>query len=474
MILYNDSVTEKVQILKEKDKLEQLILDLEKTINKDDLALEKLNNLKKAVFELQKKLPTDDHKKYLAEIVLEEQNQFSSNSLILAPVGSGKSTLIKNVLINSKDEKKSLILVSTRFLKETVLKNDENLGIKVLKKKYNNNDSGKIILMTYHEFGLRIKDNNSFVENVGKIFCDEVHSLPEYKEYSGSGNFNLIKFALEHAMKYLFNKQPGKQIFYFTATDENFLKLKKARPELVKDVKVYDYRKHPEIKQYMELSKAYITHIEQIRPFLKERKESFDYFKSKGLAFGKTIANLKVIEKILEEEGYNPLVLWSDMNEEYKLTKEQQRARNYLIKHGKIPDKYNFLVMNSALREGWDLKDPSVRIAIMNTTSETDRIQARGRIRKDIDLIIYKTTENLDKLHNEQVMSKYINVPLTTKEKSELAEILDLRDKYNRLLKWRTVSKTLKENGYEIKDSKTTINGKRITVSTITIKTSRD
>lgn len=472
MIIYNEELTERVQKLKKQNETERLILELEKELNKSPDLLEKIKALKKVIEDLENQLPNDSDKKYLADIILEEKIQFGTNNLILAPIGSGKSTLIRDVLIDPK-KGKYLILVSTRFLKESVVQSDlssENpLNIKPTK--LGGNPS--VLLMTYHEFGIKIKDSNEFVEDIDTIFCDEIHSLPEYRDYNGPLSQGLIKYSLEHAMKYLFNHQPGKQIFYFTATDENFESLKEKRPNMVSKITTYDFRNHPDIKKYMELSKAYISHIEQVRPFLKERKESFEYFKSKGLAFGRTIRNLKVIEHILIEEGYKPLVLWSDKSEE-KMSKEQIEARKELISTNKIPDKYNFLVINSALREGWDLKDPSVRMAIMNTTNETDSIQARGRIRKDIDLIVYKLTEDIEKLFEKEIVDKYIGVPLSASDKEEFCNVLQMRDKKNRLLKWRAIKKILEDNGYDVSESKVTRDGVRIRASIITVKTTRD
>lgn len=474
MIIYNDKLKEKVMRLKKKTEIETLILELEEELDKTPEIVAKLKSLKEAISQLESSGVDDSHKKYLAEIILEEKTQFGSNNLILAPIGSGKTTLIKEVLID-KEKERSLILVSTRFLKESFshadLVSEHPLNLKIRPRFLDSNPA--VLLMTYHEFGLKIKDNNDFVKNIDKIFCDEIHSLPEYRDYNGILSDGLIKFSLEHAMKYLFNVQEGKQIFYFTATDENFEILRKRRKELVSSVKTFDFRNHPEIKRYMELSKAYISHIEQIRPFLKERIESFNYFKSKGLAFGKTIRSLKMIEKILIEEGYKPLVLWSDKSEE-PMSKEQLIARKILIQTNKIPEGYNFIVMNSALREGWDLKDPSVRLAIMNTTSETDTIQARGRIRKDVDLIVYKSTEDLDKLFDSKMIEKYLNTPLTANDKNSLCADLGIKDERNRLVKWPTVQKILKENGYDIKNSKITLDKKRVLVSTISIKSGRD
>lgn len=463
----------KIRYMEERDNLEEIILELEKIHQKDEKMLIKIESLKTQIESLQSKLPDDSHKKYLSEIIQLEQPEFGKNNLILAPVGSGKTRLIKDVLLPKDNACNILMLVSNRFLKDSIyqesiddLDNGANLHTtKDIDKKHINS----VYLMTYHEFGFKIKDNNDFMNNISTVFCDEIHSLPEYKEYTSKGE-NTGNYNLEHAIKYLFGIQENKQIFYFTATSTSFDELKKKRPELIKNVKVFDYREHPDIRRYMELAKSYITHIEQIRPFLKDRLESFNYFQSKGLAFAKTISSLKTIETILIEEGYKPLVLWSDRNEEHQLSDIQKEARQTLIETNEIPNEYNFLVMNSALREGWNLHDPKIRLAIMNTTNETDIIQARGRIRKDIDVVIYRTTNELDKLNNLDIANKYLNIPLTTEDKVNLCNELDIRDTSNRPRKWRGIKVLLKQAGYSTVDSKITIDDKRVVVTTIFVE----
>lgn len=472
LIIYNSKLIDKVKHLKERSSLESIIIELERIHKQDGKTLMRLKELKEALLELKENVPDDSHKKYLAEIIIEEKPEFGSNTMIIAPVGSGKTTLIKDVLMDDENTERTLMLVSNRFLKDSVYENSlkselENEPTIKIKTSQSINKENSVYMMTYHEFGVKIKDNNNFVKNFKQIFCDEIHSLPEYRDYKSSTHKE--NFVLEHAMKYLFNEQEGKQIFYFTATDKTFNILKLKRPKLVDNIEIIDYTNHPDIMKYMELSKSYITHIEQIRPFLIDRLESFDYFRSKGLAFARSIASLKTIETILIEEGYKPLVLWSDANEDYKLNREQILARNELLRTNMIPDGYNFLVMNSALREGWDLKDPDVRLVIMNTTNETDVTQARGRLRRDVDLIVYRTVDDLERLNSIELSSKYINIPLTTKGKEDLCADLNIEDRSKRPRGWRTVKGLLKRSGYLVNDSKKTIDGERVNVSTILI-----
>ena len=450
MIIHNEEYKKNIEDFKKKQDLERIVLNLEKKVPKDKETELELKYLKEGIKELQVSSLSDSHRKYLAEIIMEEKPEFTSNSLILSPVGSGKTTLIKEFL--SQKNKKNLLLVSTRFLKDSF--NEEK------------DESSKYLkVMTYHQFGLLMRDSNDFAKEFSTIFCDEIHSLPEYSSYDSDKK--TVKIGLEHAMKFLFNKQDGIQIYYFTATDSSLKILAKKRPKLMKDITTYDYRHHPEIRKYMELAKTLITHIEQIRPILKDRLEGFKYFGYKGLAFAQTIKGLKIIEKILIEEGFSPLFLWSDSNEIYKLSKEQEEARAYIIKTGEIPKEYDFLVMNSALREGWDLNDKKVRLAIMNTTNETDIIQARGRIRRNIDLIVYKVSEDFEPLTNGEKIEKYIGKFLLSADKEKLCKELNIRDNRNRLAKWPKVSSILMRHGYEIKNGKKTIGDKRPYGSTI-------
>lgn len=406
---------------------------------------------------------------FLSEIIGEEKPKWGTNNLIIAPVGSGKTTLIEEKLIGENCQQ-MIMLVSNTSLKDHIAPYDSNSRKeKALAGKFKRvyttqneavygDETYKIHVMTYAEFGSRIFLNNDFVEQVDKIFCDEIHSLPSYQSYSNSPQ-------LAAAMKYLFMKQK-QQIFYFTATDEYLLKLQKKYPEVLREVTVFDYSNHPKIRKFITLSEYKINHISQIRPHLRARKLSFTHRNMKGLAFSRLISAQEEIAKIAEEEGLTPLVLWSINNREKEMTEHQKEMREIVINTGLIPEPYNMLVINSSMQEGWDLDDEAVKLAIINSTNETEKIQSLGRIRQDVDVLIYRTHEEIEQ-ENVIVPEEFINVYLTPEEKDSLCEALDLRDSNGRLRKWASVSKTLKEEGYEIENKQVSIDKKRVRVSII-------
>lgn len=478
IVIIDNSRQIKVDRMKRMEEIENTILELEKwkpgesipdkyikqfqfvesvdsIETRDNLILFLKENLK-----MMKDSKPNDNKLYLSEIVKKEKPKFQSNNLILAPVGSGKTQLIEKVILNDV-EGKVLMLVSNTALKDSLcIENKESYN-----KTMHINHSYKMDIMTYHEFGSKIRMNDIFAKQFKIIFCDEVHSLPEYEEYGK--NRGLI-----HAIKYLFQKHENQVIYYFTATSENLIKLEKSDPGILKNLTTFNYLKHPDIKKYIALSEYKINKLEQIRPHLKARLESFAYFGYKCLAYNRTISGQKKIEEIAKEEGFVPISIWSINNEseEYKMNEEQLKVRKHLLKYGELPTPYNFLIINSAMQEGWNLYDPKVKLAIINTTNETQFTQALGRYRGDLDVLVYRVAREqpTDVLIN--LPERYLNRLLTSGLKEELCFQLNIINSAGTVSKWGAVSKLLVAQGYQIKNSIRTVDGKRVRVSEVTIK----
>lgn len=124
------------------------------------------------------------------------------------------------------------------------------------------------------------------------------------------------------------------------------------------------------------------------------------------------------------------------------------------------------------MQEGWNLKDKMVKLAIMNTTNETERIQALGRLRKDLEVLIYRTNDKItqDDLYVDLPIEFY-NTPLTTKLKEKLCSKLDLRNNRGEVMKWTSIKRVLINQGYSISEGFVYLNGKKQRASTIYTET---
>lgn len=416
-----------------------------------------------------------NHKKFLGEIIEEDRVEFEDNNLIISPVGSGKSFLIESTLIPEGFKGKALYITSNTALKDSVcppktedrkeLANDgRSIGFFTSgnKDRFGTEDYS-VHVMTYNEFGNHLESpHQTFTDDIDLIFCDEIHSLPTYQAYDNS-------LVLDRAMRWLFLQHHGKKIFYFTATEERLLNLEERVPGYLSVVTTYDYSTHSEIKRYVADSTYMISHIEQLRPHLKARHEAFEYYGYKGLAFTSRIEEMNNIYKIIKSEGFRPIMLWSVHNEDNKMTDEQLRVREYVLKSGYIPEPYNFLIINSAMQEGWNLEDDMMRLAVLDTVDLTEQIQSLGRIRRDIELVVKKTLDDSEVIRNIEIPNEYIGKPLLSKDKKSLYERLNIINKYGTISKWPTIKKLAEESGYVVADKLKTIDGKRRRVSVIDI-----
>lgn len=420
-------------------------------------------------------VPTEK-KYFLSELIRKDNITIEgSNILILAPVGSGKTTFIDEIIqANPKEE--YLMLVSNTALKEAISpstmeakKRKGNRTYTTRHKYIYGEGSHSVYVMSYAEFGARVRHEDNFTEKFKTIFCDKIHSLPSYQKINDSTS-------LSHAMQKLFKQYDDKTIYYFTATDEYLERERSNFPKFFEVLSRYDFRDNKDIQRYMALSEYKFYHIEQIRQHLKARFETFKFFGYKSMAFSRTIGGQKRIAEIAKEEGFNPLILWSvnNSNNEFKMTEEQLIARDYLLRHGEIPEPYDFLIINSAMQEGWDLHDAKVKLVIMNTTSETEKIQATGRLRSDIDILAYKVNPDVKINENKEIHipEEYLDVYLTKNKKDELAERLNIINAKGVPAKWKKVIEILKDMGseYAITDTLKNIDGKRTRVTIITEK----
>ena len=461
---YEDALID-LSTFKESSTLKSSTIKLIGEINNEKEKISMVKVIEKFIDRLKKKREEKDHNKiFLSEVIEKEKPKFTNNNLILSPVGSGKTTFAKSLI---KENDHVLFLVSTTSLKESLVPNNEekrrfqkNRMYTTKNKKIYGKENYKILIMTYAEFGERIKYVDDFAKQFSLIICDEIHSLPLFQDYDNSPTLLV-------AMRYLFSTHENQPKFYFTATDEHIKKLQKSSEEIMRDVTIFNYINYPNIMKYVPLSSYKITSIEQVRHHLRARKESFDYFGYKGFAYCKTIRSQERLKEICEDEGFKAQMYWSTNNEEKQMTEQQINEAAKIIDTGIFPDEYDIIIINSAMQEGWNLYDERVKLAIMNTTNETEYVQSLGRLRRDLDVLVYKVDKDEMIEQFLSIPKKYLDTPLTSIDKDELCEELGLYNNNGRLYKWQTIKALCKNQGFLITDESPTINGKRQRVSII-------
>lgn len=409
-------------------------------------------------------------KLYLGQLIAIDKVDFGSNNLILSPVGSGKTHLIMDVLRNSYDGNK-LMLVSTTSLKDSY-ESEEN----ILKTSDLSNGSeltrDKIHVMTYAEFGSKVKWNNKFLEDYSVIFCDEIHSLFDYYF-----KFKVIEYAM--AIRVLFERYEDKALYYFTATSEKIDKFVDIEKEdIYEELNVISYLEDSRIVSHLNRIELEFTTTEE----LEESVLSISGLREMGeigLIYNERIDSMKKTEDILISKGLRPISIWSVNNTKHKMTTEQLFVRHKLLTEGILAEGYDFLIINGSMQEGWNFTDDRLEFAALNTLDKTAQVQARGRIRKDISVLITRiegesTPIDVKIMKKERalnIIDKYIGKYLDNNDKKIIAnEFNVINEITKKIVQWPTIKDTLKSNGYLVENIRKTIDGERKVVSIITYK----
>lgn len=410
-------------------------------------------------------------KLYLGELLKKEnidiiQNLQKTNILIVSPVGSGKTYYIMNELCNDTT-KEYLYLCDNNNLKSQIMlenncKNSKGESINdnfELTKVYFGRKN--ITVMTYKEFGVKCKyDSNTLIEKYDTIVCDEVHNLIDYQNFSNDED-------LGRAIDKLVCKYDKTQIIWFTATPYYLRELCEKYVYMDKDFICYDYSRNKEIKRYANERKMKFNSSSQIGRILTEYRDGFELLGYKALIYTIRINEMLSIEQDLIKLGFNPISIWSTNNNEYKMSDEQSMVRNKLLQTGKLIEPYNILIINRSSETGINIKDEKFKYCIINTTNITQQIQARGRLRDDINLLAELTIDRILPEIKLTVPNKWVDVDLTKKDKDEIVEYFHLKDNEGEIIKWTRLKKIIINSGYVIKDKRISIKGKQTRVSNI-------
>ena len=386
--------------------------------------------------------------KYLSEVIDIKELLEQQTSLIISPCGSGKTQMVFKDLVLNFNKDRVLYLCDTSNLVNAITNSN---------KKYNctiNNEN----IMTYAKASYMAQgDNeNKWLSKFDLIICDEVHSLVNYD--------NKYINRLQKILEYVTMQHENTKIVMLTATPFYF-DVYCNKYNLHKKINRLDFRNNEELFKYYNKRIGYIKNYTQSNFILYEYRE---YFANGGkcLIFTNQIENMKQFESLCLHLGLKPILIWSQSNKDKPMNEEQLKVLNHLISTGCILEPYNVLIINQATESGIDITDKKLGLCICNTLNETSQIQARGRIRNNIDFLCNRE-ENEDVY--VYIPHEYLNTPLTIDLKNELIEKLEIREN-NKLIKFPKLKELAEKCGYEFTDKRTRINEKQLRVTIITKK----
>ena len=182
-------------------------------------------------------------------------------------------------------------------------------------------------------------------------------------------------------------------------------------------------------------------------------------------------------------------VYWSTNNKDHPMTKEQLDDIKWMMEKECFPEGKTFICINKSLEMGINLKT-EIDYAMIDVPY--DKYNADGTLcsKEELEKKLKKREATIkqasartrqQELENLIVTNKYaseedfvlpkkfIGVPLGKEEKNELSELMNLRGKDGALLKWTSVKKELISKGFKIEDKRKTVDGKKISVSIISV-----
>ena len=391
------------------------------------------------------------NKKYLSEII--KGYKLDKNTLIVSPTGSGKTHYIINELCKNK---KVLYLCDNSNLEEQVALEDNTRIVKKnkLKKGFNFTD---IRIMTYKYFGTKIRYDieDEYINSFKLIICDEIHNLIDYQTFNNDPD-------LSHAIKALMKKYDNTQILMFTATPYYLDELVYYNPGIDKYFTRIDFSNNNEIMRYFNKRKSYINHMSQIQFILEKHKASFENDNLKCLIYVDRIENMKYIEEMCIDRKLKPICIWSIHNAKNCMAIEQIEVREHLIKTGELKEPYNVLIINRATETGVNIYDEDMQLVVVNTTNITQQVQARGRVRHDIEHLVVKTkAENIIK--SIAIEDSMLDKWLLKKDWQLLIEELNVRNDKGEVMSVNKFHKELSKIGYIINKTRMVVDGKKDT-----------
>lgn len=396
-------------------------------------------------------------KPFLSKILEVEKFRKGQANIIIAPCHSGKTTAIKKIIsTHASQPEKVLCLIDTTAGKQAMLTREDAVAyyrrwLKDIRGEVWGEfwDGDGFRVMTYHQFGYEVMREPLFILGIEIIICDEMHNLVKYRGIEKGANKKraLLGQALEdtpcqNALSVLADiaKSPIAPLIVILTATVNTLSVELDRQKVPCAYFDYTDKAHCDLTH----NRIYYAHFEDVISHLPSD--------TRTIVYTSQISQMLEFAKLADNGQRRIRCLWGLHSETYKMSDEQLAIRNTLLKTERIPSDIDLLFINAAYETSININNEDFNTMIIHNSSTDVQIQVRGRLRHDIDtLFIYDP----DHKHIAQYFpAEYYNRPLFREDTIAIADIMNLKNKDGRMLKWSSIHELLAKDGVTVTKQK--------------------
>ncbi len=304
---------------------------------------------------------------------------------------------------------------------------------------------GKMPIMTYAGFGTEVRKNDDAFQwwDFDYIICDEMQNLVDYQRFNEkSTNLEAAENALRAAAQIGSTK-----IVAMSATPQ---KIRDRFGELCHEVE-------------FDRSELISLHTSNLIPYSGTVEDLLDANRGKtGILYVSEIWNMKNYIEYANSIGFHANGFWSVGEKaqiNHPMSADQYQLRETILSAETIPENVDLLVINRASETCIKIQETKSKVdfMIVHDKNEEIRTQLRGRYHGDLDTFYYHNVEDANRYaieSNREAIAPFLGKRLYTDDQSILCRMLYLKKPNGGFYGMPTVSKYLRECGYEVSESK--------------------